>query len=138
MEALRRGFPAEDLSGAFVEHLLVGAELLMRNFGEVGALGQVVADAVVLALAGGALPRTVRVAEEDLQCEVGGQGDVFGHFLSLVVGEGFPQGGGDRQQLARKGFAHGRSVLLWEVAQKSVAGGALDQHPDGGAVARPP
>jgi len=137
MEALRRGFPDEDLSGAFVEHLLVGAKLLMKSFGKVGALGQVVADAVVLTFTGGALPRTVRVAEEDLQSEVGGQGDVFGHFLSLVVDEGFPQGGWDRLQLARNVCAHGRSVPLWEVAQKSVAGGGLNQHSDGGAVAHP-
>jgi len=48
--------------------------------------------ATVLALAGVALPRAVRMAEEDLQVEIGGEQLVLGHLLALVVGEGFEQG----------------------------------------------
>ncbi len=44
MEALSGGLPIEDLAGTLVEHLLVGAELLIRDQGEVGAFGEVVAD----------------------------------------------------------------------------------------------
>ena len=43
MEALSGGLPVEDLAGAFVEHVLVDAELLIGDQGEVGALGEVVA-----------------------------------------------------------------------------------------------
>lgn len=91
MEALSWGLPVEDFAGTLVEHFLVGAELLIRDQGEVGALGEVVADAVVLAFAGGALPRTVGVAEEDLELEVGGEALMLGHFLALIIGEALAQ-----------------------------------------------
>ena len=80
MEALSGGLPIEDFAGAFVEHLLVGAELLIRDQGEVGALGEVVADAIVLAFAGGAFPGTVGMAKEDLELEVCGGGLVLRPF----------------------------------------------------------
>ena len=74
MEALSRRPAVEDFSGALVEHFLIGAELLVGDLAEVGALGEVVADAVVLAFAGGAFPRAVGMAKEDLE-------PVAGHFI---------------------------------------------------------
>jgi hypothetical protein len=59
LEALSGGLPVEVFSGALVEHLLVGAELLMGDQRQVGALGQVVSDAVILAFAGGPFPRAM-------------------------------------------------------------------------------
>jgi|GEM_PF-3508724 len=41
-EALGGRFPAEDFSGALVEHFLISGELLVRDFGEVG--GQLASD----------------------------------------------------------------------------------------------
>lgn len=54
METFGRGSVLEDFAGAFVEHVLDRAELLVRDGGEIEATGQVVTEAVVLALAGGA------------------------------------------------------------------------------------
>ena len=73
---MSRGFPTEDFAGTLIEHFLIGAELLIRNQRQVGALGQVVADASILAFAGAPLPRTVRVAKEDLQSEEIGRAHV--------------------------------------------------------------
>ena len=135
MEALSGGLPVEDLAWTFVEHLLVGAELLIRDQGEVGALGEVVTDAVVLAFAGGPFPRAMGVTEEDLELEVGGEALMFGHFLALVIGEALTQNAWQGREFAFEGFAHARGVLLRKMAEEGVAGRALDQDADGGAVA---
>jgi len=49
-------------------------------------------DAVVLAFAGGAFPGAVGMAEEDFELEIGGEDLVLGHFLALIISEGFAQG----------------------------------------------
>lgn len=102
VEALSGGLPVEDFAGTFVEHLLVGAELLIRDQGEVGALGEVMADAVVLAFAGGSFPWAMGVAEEDLELEVGGEALMFGHFLALIIGEALAQDAGQGASLRSK------------------------------------
>ena len=86
---MSRGLPTKDFSGTLVEHFLISAELLISDEQRIRALGQVVADATVLAFAGAALPRAVRVAEEDRQVDIGGEQLGLGHLLALVVGEGF-------------------------------------------------
>ena len=101
---MSRGLPTKDFSGTLVEHFLISAELLIRDERQIRALGQVVADATVLALAGAALPRAVRMAEEDLQVEIGGEQLVLGHLLALVVGEGFEQGCWDVSTPRRRGL----------------------------------
>ena len=68
---------AEDFAGAFIEHVLMCARLLRRDQREVGALGAIMANAVVLVFAGGALPRAVGMTEEDLELEVVGEKLVF-------------------------------------------------------------
>lgn len=75
----------ENFAGAFVEHALNRAERLLSDGGEVGATGQVVTEAIVLALAGGALPGAVGVAKVDRELEVGlvSSGSAW---LSLYVG----------------------------------------------------
>lgn len=136
MEALSGRLPAEDFAGTFVEHFLIGRELLVGDLGQVGAFGQVVADAAVLALAGAALPRAEGVAEEDLQVEVGGEGPMLGHFLALIIGQGLAQRQGNGGKAAGEGLAHALSVLLGQVAEHGEASGALHEHAHGGAVAR--
>ena len=101
-KTLSRGLPAEDFAGTLVEHFLIGAELLIRNQRQVGAFGQVVSDATILAFAGAPLPKTVRVTKEDLQSEVGRQQLVLDHFFALVVREGLEQGAGRLSSLRVK------------------------------------
>ena len=133
---MSRGFPTKDFSGTLVEHFLISAELLIRYERQIRAFGQVVADATVLAFAGAALPRAVRVAEEDLQVEIGGEELVLGHLLALVVGEGFEQSRWDVIQFTREGRAHSGGVFFREMAEEGEARGALNQHADGGLVPR--
>jgi len=133
---LSRGLPTKDFSGTLVEHFLISAELLIRDERQIRALGQVVADATVLALAGAALPRAVRMAEEDLQVEIGGEQLVLGHLLALFVGEGFEQGRWDVIEFTREGRAHVGGVFFREMAEEGEARGALNQHADRGLVPR--
>jgi hypothetical protein len=91
---LSRRLPSEDFAGTLVKHILIGAELLIRDQGKVSALGQVVADATILTFAGAPFPGAVRVTKEDLQSEVGSQQFVLSHLLALVVREGLEQGAG--------------------------------------------
>lgn len=73
METFSGGSVVEDFAGAFVEHILNGTEFLVRDRGEIETTGEVVAEAVVLAFAGGAFPRAVSVTEVDFEFEVGGE-----------------------------------------------------------------
>ena len=52
--------------GVLVEHLLVSAELLVGNFGQIHTLGQIVTDSAVLTFADAALPGAMRVAKKTL------------------------------------------------------------------------
>ena len=70
MEALSRRFPSEDFTGTFVEHFLISTELLIGDGGKVCSFGQVVADSSILAFAGAALPRAVRMTEKKLEKHV--------------------------------------------------------------------
>ena len=135
-EALGGRFPAEDFSGALVEHFLISGELLVRDFGEVGAFGQVMADAAVLALARAAFPRAVGVAEEDLEAEVSGEDFVLGHLFALIISEAVTQGHRDESQAAGEGFAHAGGVLFGQVAQHGETRRALHEHADRRAIAR--
>jgi len=127
----------EDFAGPLVEHFLIRSELLIGDSGEVETFGQVMANAVVLAFAGGALPRAMGVAEEDLELEFIRELGVFGHFFALVVSEGATQPVGQRGELAGERFADARGVLGGKVAKDDVAGLALDEHADGGAITGP-
>ena len=65
METLSRRFSAWGFAGTLVEHFLIGGELLVGDQGKVGAFGQVMADATVLAFAGPAVPGAVGMAKKD-------------------------------------------------------------------------
>ena len=128
MEALGGRVVIEDFARAFVEHVLEGPQLLIRDGGAVQALGAVVPDAVVLALAGGALPGAVRVAEENLEVEMGGELRVLGHFFALVVGQREAQLRGELAEFALEGRAHAGGVFVGQVAEQREAGRAFDEH----------
>jgi hypothetical protein len=69
-ELLGRVGEVEALAGAVVEFVGDGVELRLADGGEVGALGEVWAQQAVGVLVGTALPRGVRIAEEDLDAGV--------------------------------------------------------------------
>ena len=135
METFGGGSVVKDFAGTFVEHILDGTKFLVRDSGEIEATGEVVAEAVVLAFAGGAFPGAVGVTEVDFEFEVGGELGVLGHFLSLVVGEREAQLGGQVGEFALERLAHAGGVFFREVTQEHEAGGAFDEDADGGGVA---
>ena len=64
-----RGFEAEDFARTVVECVLDGGELLMGDEAQIHALGEELSDEAIGVLVGPALPRTVRVAEEDVHVQ---------------------------------------------------------------------
>ena len=125
MEALRGGFPTEDFAGSIVEHFLVDGELLIRDGGKVHAFGQAVADASVLAFASASFPWAERVAEENVQPEIGGEDLVLGHLFALVVGQAQAQGLGYLQEPAGECLPHARGVFLGASGKASYDGGCV-------------
>jgi len=69
----------------------LGREILGAVPGEVGALGEVLAQQPVGVLVAAALPWAARVAEVDLQAGVDAQRGVLGHLAALVPGQRPPQ-----------------------------------------------
>ncbi len=118
-----------------VEHFLIGGELLVGDQGKVGAFGQVMADATVLAFAGPAFPGAVGMAKKDLEAEVGGEGLVVGYLLTLVVSEAQTELGRDVDETTSEGLTHASGVFLLQTAEHGVTSGAFDQHANGRAVA---
>ena len=91
--ALGRGLPAEDLPESVVERVLDGDEVVEAPAGEVGSLGEVLAEQTVGVLVRGALPWRVRVSEEDLDAGVDRELCVGGQLHASVPGEGTKQPG---------------------------------------------
>ena len=128
MEALSRRFPAEDFTGTFVEHFLISTELLIGDGGKVGSFGEVVADSSILAFAGAALPRAMRMTEENLEAEVGGEGLVLGHFLALVVSETQAELSRYVAEAPSERLTNAGRVFCRQVAEHRVAGGAFNEY----------
>ena len=135
MKALCRRFPAEDFTGTFVEHFLISTKLLVGDGGKVGSLGEVVADSAILAFAGAALPRTVRMTEENFEAEVGGEGLVLGHFLALVVSETQAELSGDVAEAASERLTNAGRVFCGKVAEHRVACGAFNEYANRRSIA---
>ena len=128
MEALSWRFPSEDFTGTFVEHFLIGAELLVGDGGKVGAFGQIVADSAILAFAGATLPTAMGMTEENLEAEVGGEGLMLGHLLALVVSETQAELSGDVDEAASERLTNASRVFCGQVAKHRVAGGPFNEH----------
>lgn len=67
---------------------------------QVGALGQVLAQQPISVLMSPTLPGAVHIGKEDLDRESLGQACVFGHLVTPIVGQRFPQRGRHRPELS--------------------------------------
>ncbi len=87
VEGFGWGFPVEGFSGSGVEGVSDCVEVVWGVSGEVGAVGEVLAQQAVGVLVGAALPWGLRVAEPDV--EAGGYAElgVLGHLGALVPGQ---------------------------------------------------
>jgi putative transposase len=83
----RRVSPAEGLAWPRVERERNSVEVVTGVAGEVGALGEVLAQQAVGVLVGAPLPGAVRVAEEDVEPSVDAELGVLGHLGALVPGQ---------------------------------------------------
>jgi|GEM_PF-3369333 len=67
---------------------------------------------IILAFAGGAFPRIVRVATEDLEIRIPGPGVLyFSYSLAVIGGEAPVERQGDVLDASGRAFAHTLSVL---------------------------
>ena len=85
------GGEVERFSGAIVEAGGDGVEIVLAEGGKGHALGEILTQQAVGVLVGTALPRCVRVGEENAHAGGEGQPLVVGHFLALVVGQRLAQ-----------------------------------------------
>ena len=79
--------PAEGLAGSGVERGGDGVELVGRPAGQVGALGEVLAQEPVGVLVRAALPWAVRVGEVDREAGVDPELGVLGQLRAAVPGQ---------------------------------------------------
>ena len=91
IESLGRCLPAEGLSGPVVEGGSDCVEVVLVVAGQVGALGEVLAQQAVGVLVGAALPGAVWIAEVDRHAGTDKLLRVLGHFGSLVPGQRLAQ-----------------------------------------------
>jgi len=125
----------QELAGTIVDGVLDGAQVVVGEGGQGGALGQVLANQAVHVLVGAALPRTVRIAEEDVHAKPLGQILVQGHLGALVIGESLAQRRRDGSQTARKALEDGGGAGVVHAGKHEEATGALDDGAHGGGVA---
>src|SRR5688572_26160238 len=98
---------------------------------QVGGTGEVLPQETVGVLAGPALPRTVGIAEVDHHVRIGGEADVFSHFLTLVPGQCSTQLRGKLGYLARQGSTDVlRGSTVREVKKDHVAARSLHENAD--------
>jgi len=84
---------AKDSARSVVQRVFDGCELRLSDLAEIHSFGQVFTDQAIGVLVGATLPRTVRIAEEDIHAQPLGQCFVPGHLAALVVGECLAQAG---------------------------------------------
>lgn len=102
-EDLQRRVPVQRGARSRVEVVSNLVEVLLRVDGQIGALGQVLAQQAVGVFARAALPRAVRVTEVDTHVGRGRQFGMSGHFATLIVGQGLTQRLDERLQFGREG-----------------------------------
>lgn len=118
-------------SWAEVEFSLHMEDVIVRERGEIGAVGDVLADELVGILNKVLLPRGVWVSEEDLGVERFGDEFVFGELGSVV--------GGDGKDVVFKWLEHpdnepGHRICVlssWRLGDETLFSGALDEGHDG-------
>jgi hypothetical protein len=102
--------------------------------GQVGSLGQILADEAIGVLVAAALPRAVGIAEVDFDAGVGGQLCMARHFSAPVIGEGFGHRFGDVLKGPFKGAAGGLGIQRVHAVEQDEAAGALGQCANGRTV----
>src|ERR1019366_8902371 len=150
-ERLGGGLPHERLAWSGVECGCHALEVVPRVAAEVGALGEVLAQQAVGVLVGAALPRTARVAEEDLQAGREAEFGVPGHLGALIPGQRSTQLLGQRRDRRSDRVADGFGAVscerwavldahltmaghAWQVEEDREPGGAFNQRADRRAV----
>ena len=74
------------------------------------------------------------MGKEYVDACVYGEAHVLAHLLALVVGEGTGKVSREVPERSRVGLPHARRILRPERHEQGVAGGALDERPEGGAL----
>ena len=127
---LRRCFPAECFSRPTVECSSHRVEFVPRVSGQIGALGEVLAQETIGVLVGASLPRAVWVAEVDRQSCLDSQLDVLRHLGALVPRQGSAQvrrqrddRGSDRVSHRLRAVASERGPFFTRGCPKSVIRG---------------
>ena len=104
---------------------------------EIGALWQILAEQAIRVFVLTAFPRAVRMGKVNFDAGVFRQLGMPGHLTALVIGERAAQVGIEALQDRAEPVNRGLRRAVVELDQGDVAGLALDERPDLGAVAGP-
>jgi len=135
-EGLSGAAPVQCLARPIVEQVSDRIERHLVVDGQVRALGQHLAQQPVGVFTGTSLPRAMRVTEVNTHVGCSRQVSVHGHFFALVVGQRLPQRRRDLVELEGERRQRGLSRRVGHLGQQHQPCSALDQHANGGFVAR--
>ena len=132
---LQGGCPVQTFSWSGVQPPGNGIQLALRVGREVRALGQILAEQAIGIFIGPPLPRAMRIGKEHLDGQPLGQLLMFRHLFPSIIGQRFPQRGGDVSELLGKSVARTLRLRPLKPSQDNQARGPLDQGPDGRGIA---
>ena len=129
VKGMGRTVPVQNLPRPIVEHRLHALDLAPRDAIEPGPCGKELAEQPVRVFVRAALPRTLRMSKVHLHLGLLGKETMLAHFLSLVVGEGAAELGGQRPHFTGEGPPHGSRILCRQRHQQRKPRGAFHQRP---------
>jgi hypothetical protein len=136
MAQVRRGFQGrshvEACSGARIQAMGDGVQRALGVARHVRILGKVLAQQPIGVLVGAALPRTVRIGNEDRDGESLGQPLVLGQLFAPIVGARFAQQRGHVSEFFREALTSTPCIRPLHPCQEDQACGALHQDPTAG------
>ena len=99
----------------------------LRVYGQVGSLGEVLSEQAIGVLIGTTLPRTLRIAEVDIDVGCLAKPSMIREFLAPVPGQGFIQLGRELLRLRDERGNHCPGFLVGDLRQHHVTRMTFDQ-----------
>ena len=127
----------ETFPRARVQAMGDGVQLALRVARQVRPLGEVLAQQPVRVFIGAALPRAIRIGNEDLDRESRCQALVLGPLVAPIIGQGFAQQRGHMPELVREALTGTPCIRPLHPCQEDQARRPRHQGPDGRAIASP-
>ena len=127
----------QTFAGTRIQPMGNGIQLTLDIARQVRAFGQILTQQPVSVLIGPALPRAVRIGEEDPDRKALGQAFMLGHLFPAIIGQRFAQQRRHVPKFLREPLAGTPRIDSLHSGQNDQAGCSLHQSPDGRHCVRP-